>query len=118
MLLVLTVLALIVLCTVIAIWWRPMVVHLLQWMGVSDSSSRAYNLWSGFGGSVPDFMILASIVTVYRHHSCHVRRCPRLGKAVDGTPYLACPRHHPTHAGHRRGVSVETIHQAHKTRRK
>ena len=64
-------------------------------------------------GPFPLF-ILGSIITVYRHHNCHVKGCLRLGKPVEGTPYLACPAHHPDHEGNKRSVSKEIIELAHK----
>jgi hypothetical protein len=82
--------------------------------GANNASGTWYGFWSGFGGSIPDFLILGSIITVYRHHNCHVKGCPRLGKPVDGTPYLACPVHHPAHQGEKRSVSAEVINLAHK----
>lgn len=107
-----------VLLALLVTFWHVSEVETMRIVGARDAGGGWYGFWSGFGGSIPDFMILASVVTVYRHHNCHVRGCARLGKTVDGTPYLACPRHHPTHQGDRRGVTAETIHAAHKARRK
>ena len=73
-----------------------------------------YGFWSAFGGAIPDFLILGSIITIYRHHNCHVKGCLRLGKAVEGTPYIACPAHHPAHEGNKRSVSEDIIKLAHK----
>ena len=36
------------------------------------------------------------------------------GKPVEGTPYVACPAHHPDHEGNKRSVSEEVIKLAHK----
>ena len=45
----------------------------------------------GFGGTIPDFLILGSIITVYRHHNCHVKGCCGLGRRR-GTPYWLARR--------------------------
>lgn len=105
--------AAIVLALVIASW-RWLVVHLSQETGTSNSSSRAYSFWSGFGANFGELALLGGIIAAYRHHNCHVKGCPRLGKPVEGTPYLACPRHHPDHHGHKRGVELELIHAVHR----
>jgi hypothetical protein len=94
--------------------WSAVATWFLKFTGADDSSSTWYGFWSGFGGSIPDFLILGSIITVYRHHNCHVAGCLRLGKQVDGTPYLACPIHHPAHDGEHRSVSQEVINLAHR----
>lgn len=103
----------------LGLWWQTIIVHASQETGTSDSASRAYDYWSGFGSVFPwSLAILGGIVAAYRHHSCHVKGCPRLGKPVEGTPYAACPRHHPAHDGDKRGVAVEEIHRAFHERRK
>jgi hypothetical protein len=94
-------------------WWHPFLVHLSQETGTSNAASRAYDFWSGFGSDLGEATLLAGLAAAYRHHSCHVERCPRLGKPVDGTPYLACPKHHPDHHGSKRSVSLHIIHRAH-----
>ena len=101
-------------CLVVA-YWTDSAQWFLKYAGADDASGTWYGFWSGFGGSIPDFLILGSIITVYRHHNCHVKGCLRLGKAVEGTPYLACPRHHPAHEGSRRSVSEQVIQHAHRT---
>ena len=80
---------------------------------IPPSGSQWYNWWSGPGSDLGEASILLGILAAYRHHNCHVKGCPRLGRTVDGTPYLACPRHHPAHHGERRGVSLSNIHEAH-----
>lgn len=91
--------------------------HLWYWVeihvGAINESNAYYGFWSGFGSDLGEVTLLAGILAAYRHHSCHVRGCARLGKPVDGTPYLACPKHHIDHEGSKRGVSVETINAAH-----
>ena len=100
--------------TVVVIYWTDSAQWFLRYTGADAESGTWYGFWSGFGGSIPDFLILGSIVTIYRRHVCHVKGCYRLGKQVDGTPYLACPAHHPAHEGNKRSVSEEVIRMAHK----
>jgi hypothetical protein len=94
-------------------YWRDSAEWFLRYTGADAESATWYGFWSGFGGAIPDFLILGSIITLYRRHNCHVKGCLRLGKPVDGTPYLACPQHHPAHEGNKRSVSQEIIKLAH-----
>lgn len=115
---VVTGLVLLVLVGLVVAYWSDSAHWFLRYTG-TEGGNTWYGFWSGFGGSIPDFLILGSIITVYRHHNCHVKGCLRLGKPVDGTPYLACPIHHPAHEGNKRSVSKEVIalaHRAHLTR--
>jgi hypothetical protein len=96
------------------LFWKDSAPWFLRYTGADAESATWYGFWSGFGGAIPDFLILGSIVTVYRHHNCHVKGCLRLGKPVEGTPYLACPIHHPAHQGNKRSVSEQVIQLAHK----
>lgn len=95
-------------------FWTDSAQWFLRYTG-TENGTTWYGFWSGFGGSIPDFLILGSIITVYRHHNCHVKGCVRLGKPVEGTPYLACPIHHPAHQGDKRSVSADVINLAHRT---
>lgn len=61
--------------------------------GARNEGGDIYGLWSGFGGAVPDFLILGGFVTFLRRHNCHQHRCWRLGRhTVDGSPW--CNHHH------------------------
>jgi hypothetical protein len=95
-------------------FWTDSAHWFLRYTGADAEAGTWYGFWSGFGGSIPDFLILGSIATIYRHHNCHVKGCFRLGKAVEGTPYIACPTHHPDHEGNKRSVSEDIIKLAHK----
>ena len=97
----------------VIVFWTDSAHWFLRYTGADGESGTWYGFWSGFGGAIPDFLILGSIITVYRHHNCHVKGCLRLGKPVEGTPYLACPQHHPAHKGSRRSVGEEVIAIAH-----
>ncbi len=113
---VVTPVAVVVLAVLAGLHWHDTQAWFLRYTGANNEPGTWYGFWSGFGGSIPDFLIVGSIVTVYRHHNCHVRGCLRLGKPVEGTPYLACSIHHPAHEGHRRSVSLDVIRRAHQAR--
>lgn len=85
--------------------------------GTSQETSVYYAFWSGFGSDLGEVTLIsavvASVITAYRHHNCHVAGCRRIGKPVEGTPYLACHIHHPAHEGNKRNVSVAQITAAH-----
>ena len=85
--------------------------------GTVNESGPYYGFWSGFGSDIGEATLIAGVFAAWRHHSCHVRGCARLGRQVEGTPYLACPRHHPDHKGARRSVSLATIHAAREDQR-
>jgi hypothetical protein len=93
------------------VYWTDSAHWFLRYSGADAESGTWYGFWSG---AIPDFLILGSIITIYRHHNCHVKGCFRLGKSVEGTPYVACPRHHPAHEGNKRSVSADVIMLAHK----
>ena len=79
--------------------------------GAKDEPGTWYGFWSGFGGSVPDFLILGSVGGYLLHRNCHVSRCWRLGRHhVEGTPYVTCRKHHPAITG---PVTAATIADAH-----
>lgn len=68
---------------------------LLHVLGVEPRApSTAYNFWSGFGSDLGELALLGTVLGVVRHHSCHVKRCWRLGKHPHG-PYRLCSKHHP-----------------------
>jgi len=82
--------------------------------GTVNESGPYYGFWSGFGSDIGEATILVGIVTLYRHHNCHVKGCAHLGRRVDGTPYVACPKHHPDHQGGKRSISFEELKAAHR----
>ena len=87
-------------------WWIE--VH----TGTVNESGPYYGFWSGFGSDLGEATIVGAVLSGYRHHNCHTDWCPWLGHKVDGTPYVACPKHHPAHKGKKRGVSAQHIHDA------
>ena len=105
--------ALVVLLVFMIIFWSDTQRWFYLYTGANNPTGSWYGFWSGFGGAIPDFLLIGSLITLYRHHNCHVKGCPRIGKPVDGTPYLACPTHHPAHHGDHRSVSQDVISLAH-----
>jgi hypothetical protein len=82
--------------------------------GTVNESGPYYGFWSGFGSDIGEATLVVGLVAVYRHHNCHVKGCAHLGRRVDGTPYVACPKHHPDHQGGKRSISFEELKSAHK----
>lgn len=109
--------AIVVVAIVLGVWhtfyWHWFEIH----SGTANESSPYYGFWSGFGSDIGEATIFVGVAAAWRHHNCHVKGCARLGRPVDGTPYLACPRHHPAHASFKRGVSLEEIRRAHRQAR-
>lgn len=105
----------IVIIAVIFGLWHTFYFHWFQvHTGTINETGPYYGFWSGFGSDLGEGTIVVAIAATWRHHNCHVKGCARLGRRVDGTPYLACPKHHPEHKGYKRGVSLEELHVAHK----
>lgn len=70
--------------------------------GAKNEAGWPYGLWSGFGGSVPDILILTAMVGWYWHRTCHQHRCWRIGRhPVGATGIKTCRRHHPELGNHR-----------------
>jgi hypothetical protein len=85
--------------------------------GTVNESGPYYGFWSGFGSDIGEATLLVGIIGLYRHHNCHVKGCAHLGRRVEGTPYVACPKHHPDHKGGKRSISFEELKAAHKRAR-
>jgi hypothetical protein len=82
----------------------------LTFIGVYNGNSRWYLFWGGFGSCLSE---LAILVVVWRKINCHAKGCYRIGlHHVEGTPYITCGKHHPTHPGSG-AVTAEQIAQAH-----
>ncbi len=95
--------------------WRNFYFHWFEvHSGTINEAGPYYAFWSGFGSDLGEATIVVGIVATWRHHNCHVKGCARLGRRVDGTPYLACPRHHPDHQGVKRSVPLEELLGAHR----
>ena len=91
--------------------WPWALHHVFQETGSNSSSSRAYNFWSGFGSDFGEVVLIGGLITLVRHHNCHVKGCWALGRPVAGTPYVACHDHHPerTDNGAKRNVTAAEI---------
>lgn len=86
---------------------------LAVFFGLTNPSGHAYAFWSGIGSDIGELTIIGGLIAIYRKHNCHARGCWRVGRLqVEGTPYVVCHRHHPTHEGNRK-ASVDTINRAH-----
>ena len=81
--------------------------------GADNEPGKAYGFWSGFGGSVPDVLIITGLGAWYWQHTCHQRRCWRVGRhpAAGGT-FKLCRRHHPDLMGQR--PTLELMHRLHR----
>lgn len=79
--------------------------------GATYIACRGYNFWSGIGSDIGEITLVVGLVAFYLKHTCHVSRCYRWAKhPVQGTPYTACGKHHPTVP---QRVTVEHIEAAH-----
>ena len=111
-LVLLSILLLVALCLVLTLWWTPILIHLSQETGTSDSSSRAYDFWSGFGSDIGEIALIGGVWMGVRKINCHDKGCPRIGHyEVMGTPYKVCRKHHPTMNGER--ITAEHVAAAH-----
>ena len=94
--------------------WHWLIVHLSQETGTSDSNSRAYDFWSGFGSDIGEATIVGGIVAGLRHANCHQKGCWRIGHVIHGTTIRTCHKHHPLHPRAKRNGSVADMHEAQK----
>jgi hypothetical protein len=72
--------------------------------GTVNEPGVYYGFWSGFGSDIGEYAILvgltAGLYHSFRRHNCHERGCWRIGlHHVDGTPFIACRKHHPVLKG-------------------
>lgn len=87
-------------------WWFTIT-------GARDEAGGWYGLWSGFGGALPDVLLLTAFLGWARHNQCHRDRCWRLGRhPVGQTGIRTCRVHHPELGGHRRltGEKIASLH--------
>ncbi|GAA3635906.1 hypothetical protein GCM10022223_62920 [Kineosporia mesophila] len=78
--------------------------------GSNDMSSAWYGFWSGFGADLGEFAIVGGLISVYRQHICHARRCWRRGRyQVEGTKYRTCRKHDPSASGEDDDPTAEEI---------
>lgn len=73
---------------------------LAHFLGLDNGSGMPYLAWSGPGADLGEFAIVGAFIAHYKRLTCHVtdpRFCWRPGThPVEGTPFRACRRHHPT----------------------
>jgi hypothetical protein len=112
-------LVIIVVLAVLIALWHDFYFHWFEvHTGTINETGTYYAFWSGFGSDIGEATLVVGVAAVWRHHNCHVKGCLHLGRPVPGTPYIACPKHHPAHAGNKRAVSLETIVKAHEAAKK
>jgi hypothetical protein len=85
-----------VLAVALAVWWPHVRDELFIITGNRDEAGAWYGLWSGFGGALPDVLILTALAGWLYHNNCHQHRCWRVGRhPVGDTGIRVCRRHHP-----------------------
>jgi hypothetical protein len=51
---------------------------ILNFTGVNyqqnNFATHMYNFWSGFGGDITEFAIIGTLITIYRHHTNHIKK--------------------------------------------
>ena len=72
-------------------------------LGLDSGSGGWYLFSSGFGANFGELAIVGGLLAIVRHHNCHAKGCPRIGRhKVPGTDFSCCARHTPggapTHA--------------------
>lgn len=90
--LVVAVFVVLVLLALLVTFWHVSEVETMRIVGARDSGGGWYGFWSGFGGSIPDFLIIGSLLTWCRHVNCHEPGCPRPGH-VTSKGYRLCKTH-------------------------
>lgn len=85
-------------------------VHLSQLTGTSNSASRSYNFFSGFGSDIGELALVGGIATVVRSRNCHQKGCWRIGIHTTSKGHKLCKKHigqsadalnvHPVHEDH------------------
>jgi hypothetical protein len=97
---ILPVIGLVLLFLLVAYNWpiEPFQHYLAIHTGTLNESSAYYGFWSGFGSILERIieLIVIGFLVLY-HRNCHQKGCLRIGHFdVEGTPYKACRKHHPT----------------------
>lgn len=90
-------------------------------LGNRNEAGAWYGLWSGFGGALPDILILTALIGWTRHNNCNQHRCWRLGRhPVGDSGVRVCRRHHPV-LGRRGKLTADKIaglHREHQDRQR
>lgn len=77
------------------IWWSHLRNEFFILLGNRDEAGAWYGLWSGFGGALPDVLILTGMIAWYRKQNCEVRRCPWLARHQTAAGHHVCRGHSP-----------------------
>lgn len=96
--------------------------HLWWWIelhtGTVHETGPFYGFFSGFGSDLGEITLITAVIAAWRHKNCHHPWCLRTGKPVEGTPYIACHRHHPAHRNAKRATTAEEMRTAWDSRRR
>lgn len=65
----------------------------LTYTGSNNVSGPWYGFWSGFGSDLGEILLIGGLVTLVRHHNCHVKGCWLLGHSDPAHGHPACRRH-------------------------
>lgn len=87
---------------------------LIHILGLDDSNSSYYLFWSGVCSILERLIELLAIgLTLYYHHSCHVKGCLRPGRfsIADGA-LKVCHHHHPYY--HDQDITQEHVEFAYR----
>lgn len=74
----------------------------MHWLGVitgtlpvPSGGSAEYQFFSGFGGSLPDLLLLTALAGWYWHRTCEVGKCWRLRRHTTAGGHAVCRKHMP-----------------------
>lgn len=91
--------------------------HWLLWVsGSSNVSDKWYGFWSGFGSDIGEVVLIGGLITIVRHHNCHVSGCWHLGRhQIAGGRYKVCTSCHRKATGRDVGeaTTIEHVKAAH-----
>ena len=76
----------------LSLWFHPILIHASQETGTSNSASRAYDFWSGFGSDIGEVALLGALVAGVRHLNCHNKGCWRLAIHTTANGHKFCKK--------------------------
>jgi hypothetical protein len=96
------------------VWWWPQVRNeIFLIVGSRDEAGAWYGTWSGFGGALPDVLIVTAFAGWYWHMTCHAPRCLLLGKhPAAGGLFKFCRYHHPDLGDGK--LTLDAMHRLHR----
>jgi hypothetical protein len=102
-----------------ALWFFFRIRPVARWAaGITGQDNEAgghYGFWSGFGGALPDILLITGALAFYWHLSCRASGCwlPGAHTMADGS-IRVCRWHHPDIRGRKLTDSVRhELHQLH-----